>query len=79
MKKINVNNCLDCPFYEVHYDDFAVGNDTAHICKLKEHLDPHHDCFIKLYDSKGNDEEDTLITPEWCPLKQNDYKIEFNK
>lgn len=61
-KAVNVSGCSDCPACDEN--DMALG----YTCKLKEH--PNN-----LIDERPH----TLqpITPEWCPLKNQDIQLKF--
>ena len=78
-EEIKVNCCGSCPFQEVSYDDFAVGNDTIEVCLLARKLNMK-EYFIDVYDSKRGEDSGNLETkvPEWCPLKEKDYTISLN-
>jgi hypothetical protein len=72
MKKI-VNFCGNCPFSYSDYDDFAVGCSTLNVCTLAQ--------FVKLKDyfiSVDNGDEE-LKTPEWCPLKTDEFTFTFKE
>jgi len=75
MKK-TVNCCGNCPFLYSHYDDWAVGHSTIDICNLSRFLNLNNDC-ISVHDGMGND--GNAETPEWCPLKKEEYSYEFKK
>ena len=72
MKK-TVNFCGNCPFSYADYDDWAIGSSTANICTLAQ--------FLKLKDyfiSVDNGDEE-LKTPNWCPLKTDEFTFNFKE
>lgn len=73
MKK-TVNCCGNCPFLYSHYDDWAVGYSTIDICNLSRFLNLNDSC-ISVHDGMGND--GNAETPEWCPLKKEEYSFKF--
>ena len=73
MKK-TVNFCGNCPFLYSDYDDFAVGCSTVDICNLARFLKKSEDC-ISVHDGYDNDTESS--TPEWCPLKEEEFIFYF--
>lgn len=75
MKK-TINFCGNCPFVYSDYDDFAVGDSTVDICTLARFLNLEND-IISVHNEMGyNDNSDT---PEWCPLKKEDYSFSFKE
>jgi hypothetical protein len=62
MRKI-INDCGECPFMHTEYDDYAVGSTTTELCVLAKYLEL--DYFID------------VGTPEWCPLKKEEYSFKF--
>ncbi len=72
MKK-TVNFCGNCPFSYADYDDWAIGASTCNICTLAQ--------FLKLKDyfiSVDNGDEE-LKTPDWCPLKTDEFTFNFKE
>lgn len=76
MKEISIRGCGECPFRYTNWDDFAVGNDTLEICTISMNLG-FQKYFIDCYDTK-NEEEPELLTPDWCPLKQNSILFKYD-
>lgn len=75
---IKVTGCVDCPFRNYDYDEWAVGMDTVETCMLKQHIDPSSsEYFIDVY--RSSHEEKELKTPEWCPLKVDSVNIILDK
>ena len=72
MKK-TINFCGNCPFSYSDYDDYALGYSTITTCTLSRFLKLKDDC-ISLSDG---DEE--LSTPNWCPLKTEEYTFNFKE
>jgi hypothetical protein len=70
----NINSCSDCPFLHSNYDDYAINYSTTDICKLASYL-KLKDEYIDIY----NGHESDAKTPEWCPLKKEDYSFKFNR
>ena len=75
MKK-TINFCGNCPFSYSDYDDFAVGYSTMNICTLSKFLKLKEDC-ISMSDGHNCDEESK--TPNWCPLKTEEFTFEFKE
>jgi len=74
MKTI-VNFCGNCPFYVTNYDDFAVGKSTWYTCNLSQYL-KEKEYFLPDEDTVNFD---NLSSPDWCPLKKEEYSFEFKK
>lgn len=72
MKKI-VNFCGNCPFRYSDYDDFAIGYSTATNCTLAMFLRQKDYCILM---SDGDEE---VKTPEWCPLKNEEFTFNFKE
>jgi len=72
IKHIEVSKCENCPFFAEEYDDFAVGYDTYTYCTLAKFLNLK-DNFIAVYNM--SDENVTINTPQWCPLKEYSFSI----
>ena len=72
MKK-TINFCGNCPFSYADYDDWAVGYSTANVCTLAQ--------FLKLneYLILVSDGDEELKTPEWCPLKTEEFTFNFKE
>jgi len=70
-----ITGCIDCPFRFHEYDDYALGHDTIESCNLAVDLNLD-EYFIDSYDTKNQDEL-TLKTPKWCPLKNNSLLLTF--
>ena len=75
MKNIEVKKCTECPFRYDDFDDFSMGDDTVMVCSLANHLRLPN-IFIGSY-SSWDEEKSCSELPEWCPLKNEDYKISF--
>ena len=63
-----VNFCGNCPFCVYDYDDFAVGDMISYRCNLSY--------FLEL---KEQFLENNESTPEWCPLKKEDFSFKYKK
>lgn len=74
MKK-TINFCGNCPFVYSHYDDFAVGDSTLDICTLARFLNLKED-IISVHNEMGYGGNSD--TPDWCPLKKEDFTFTFN-
>jgi len=72
MKK-TINFCGNCPFKYSDYDDFALGYSTVTTCTLARSLKLKDDCILV---SDGDVE---LKTPEWCPLKTEEFTFCFKE
>lgn len=79
MKK-TVNYCGNCPFLVFEYDDFAVGYSSSEYCNLARYLNLPEN-YIDSYDGFSNENittvQEKINSPEWCPLKTNDYSFQF--
>ena len=77
-KIINVSKCEYCPFisWEVDFDQDYCGAQCMLAYNLK--LDPPMTYGGNLI-SIGCDSEDKvpIKRPEWCPLKNENYKIKY--
>jgi len=68
MKK-TINYCGNCPFYCPFYEDYdeiGLGGASCNLAifqKKEEYYIPN----------------DTLDTPEWCPLKEDEYSFKFKE
>lgn len=72
MKK-TINYCGNCPFCQVDYDEWAVGASTIEKCGLSMFL--KQDYIIDVY---NGDDNKGLVSPDWCPLKKEEFTFEFN-
>ena len=72
MKK-TINFCGNCPFSYSDYNDFAVGYSTVNVCTLAQFLK------LKNYCISVNNGDEVLITPEWCPLKTEEFTFGFKE
>lgn len=69
MKK-TVNGCINCPFYHTEYDDYSMGEPETNICVLSQYLKLDN-YFIEL--------DENEYSPEWCPIKNEEYTIKFKE
>lgn len=89
LKEIKVNNCENCPFRAIDYDDFSVGYDSMDTCLLAMYNE-QEDYLIQVYnindrfECQGCDEDDDckcepkeIVTPKWCPLLGNTINISY--
>jgi hypothetical protein len=75
MKKV-INFCGNCPFLISEYDDYSVGHSTLDCCQLARFLNLKED-YISIHDDiESNLEKET---PEWCPMKQEDFTFKFRE
>ena len=72
MKKI-VNCCSNCPFYHIEYDYESVGKNEFDMCILSQYMNPNNIYYVDL------DENPIFHTPEWCPIKNEEYNISFKE
>jgi len=78
-----INFCGNCPFFHTEYDDFAVGMDTTNMCCLAYNLKQEE--YVVSYCNSHECENDEIVdkessdfgTPEWCPLKKDEYSFSF--
>lgn len=68
MKKI-VNFCGNCPFF---YGELGELNENRYVCVLSANLNLNFS-----YLNTINDEIDETTTPDWCPLKKEEYTFSF--
>jgi hypothetical protein len=76
--KIQVNNCLKCPFIVEDVDFDSVGNEICTSCNLLkflrlEHIEEHR---FRSFNYEEWFEQEYLEPSEHCPLKNMD-KIEI--
>lgn len=68
MRIIKINGCVDCPMLDMN--DMCGG----YTCNFIKHFrDEIKDDFV------DEDKKSLPITPEWCPLKKDNYQLEFNR
>jgi len=72
MKK-TINFCGNCPFKYSNYDDYALGYSTVTTCTLSKFLKLEDDCILV------SDGEKELKTPNWCPLKTDEFTFDFKE
>jgi predicted metallo-beta-lactamase superfamily hydrolase len=75
MKKL-INSCKDCPFLYSDYAPNSTGYSTIDICTLCKYV-KNEKCYISIHDGIGFNDKST--TPDWCPLKEEDYTFTFNR
>ena len=64
-KKINF--CGNCPFFVIQFDNFESVTNTCNLARFQKKED------------YSLDFEAYLETPEWCPLKKEEYLLKFKK
>lgn len=73
-KIYDIKECMGCPFNHSMWDDFAVESDTIFICSFArwKNYDEH---IIDIGDYIDFDEDSTIETPKWCPLKNEGEQV----
>lgn len=69
-----INYCGNCPFFVIEYDDFAVDESITQSCNLAK-FEKKEDYFLDIFLELNTD----LESPEWCPLKKEQYSFKFKK
>lgn len=76
---IKVNSCTGCPFYQVNYDDFALGYAWTHTCGLiLNTCNGEINYFIDFY-KNGNVKSKNRKTLDNCPLLKENINVEYGK
>jgi len=64
-KEMIIEGCNGCPFHNMIYGE-ALIDDDKHYCNLSENL-------VLIETNRLGD----IITPDWCPMKQQSLLIKF--
>lgn len=70
-KVYNPRTCNECPFVNVHYDDFAIGCDRWLECSLLSHSGDKS--FLGCDDMWG--EKGNIEIPSKCPLRKESVTV----
>lgn len=83
VKDIIIRGCIDCPFKNYEYNDFAMGDPETHSCNLLkeewakrvvESKNINIDYFIN-FTTRGKIKSKNKKTLDSCPLLEKDIKI----
>ena len=83
-----IKGCIDCPFRNYQYDDFAIGNPVTNHCNIlkekwaKDVLDNKKNIpvnYLINFKNSGKVKSKNKKTLDNCPLLSNDFLISLKK
>lgn len=86
-KNIEIKGCINCPFKNYTFDDFALGDPETHTCNLlreswsKDMVNSNISSinYIIKFTNKGKVKSKNKKTLDDCPLLEGDYVVSLKK